>query len=146
MTYTNGIPSVSDYSHWNEDAQRVWYEENRYDMEHPEVFDDYLNDPYDDRNYAYDEEIPEDKCWELNRHANSTSGYSVLFGPNADVIADGANDMCDDCGIDLSSRWTPPGHKVTQDQMIVYREHVNPVGRILAWTEIIRFPVYEMVR
>lgn len=28
------IPPVSDYSHWNEDAQRIWYEENRYDMEY----------------------------------------------------------------------------------------------------------------
>lgn len=28
------IPPVSDYAHWNEDAYRVWYEENRYDMEH----------------------------------------------------------------------------------------------------------------
>lgn len=30
------IPTVADYSHWNEDAQAVWYAENRYDMEHPE--------------------------------------------------------------------------------------------------------------
>ena len=30
----DNIPSVSDYAHWNEDAQRVWYEENRHDMEH----------------------------------------------------------------------------------------------------------------
>jgi len=28
------IPPVSAYAHWNEDAERVWYEENRYDMEH----------------------------------------------------------------------------------------------------------------
>lgn len=35
-----GIPPVSDYAHWNEDAEAIWYLENRYDMEHPEVFDD----------------------------------------------------------------------------------------------------------
>lgn len=28
------IPPVSAYAHWNEDAERVWYEENKYDMEH----------------------------------------------------------------------------------------------------------------
>lgn len=40
------IPPVSDYAHWNEDAERVWYEENRYDMEHAdeEVEDDFYTD------------------------------------------------------------------------------------------------------
>ena len=50
------IPSVSDYAHWNEDAQRVWYEENRYDMEHAdEIIEDdwydridYEPDPFED--------------------------------------------------------------------------------------------------
>jgi hypothetical protein len=28
------IPPVSAYAHWNEDAERIWYEENKYDMEH----------------------------------------------------------------------------------------------------------------
>jgi len=28
------IPPVSSYAHWNEDAEAVWYLENRYDMEH----------------------------------------------------------------------------------------------------------------
>ena len=27
-------PSVSDDSHWNDDAQRIWYEENKYDMQY----------------------------------------------------------------------------------------------------------------
>lgn len=37
----DNIPSVSDYSHWNEDAQYMWYAENRYDMEHSdEIMDD----------------------------------------------------------------------------------------------------------
>lgn len=33
MTTRRGIPPVSDYSHWNEEAELVWYMENRYDME-----------------------------------------------------------------------------------------------------------------
>ena len=28
------IPPVSDYAHWNEEAQSIWYLENRYDMEY----------------------------------------------------------------------------------------------------------------
>jgi hypothetical protein len=35
------IPSVSEYAHWNEDALAVWYEENKYDMEHAdEIIED----------------------------------------------------------------------------------------------------------
>lgn len=52
---TRGIPPVSDYAHWNEDAERVWYEENKYDMAHPEVFEE---DPYEGPDY-YDEEDEE---------------------------------------------------------------------------------------
>ena len=63
MTTSRGIPPVSDYAHWNEDAQRVWYEENKYDMEHPEVFepdvDDWLEAAYEDR-YRDDEEDEDD--------------------------------------------------------------------------------------
>ena len=40
-----GIQPVSDYAHWNEEAEQIWYLENRYDMEHPEVFEP---DPYDE--------------------------------------------------------------------------------------------------
>lgn len=41
------IPTVADYAHWNEEAQAMWYAENRYDMEHADeiIEDDY--DPYD---------------------------------------------------------------------------------------------------
>lgn len=45
------IPPVSDYSHWNEDAERMWYQENRYDMEHADEiveFDDDNSDLWDD--------------------------------------------------------------------------------------------------
>jgi len=41
----DNIPPVSDYAGWNEDAQRVWFEENRYDMEHA---DEPIDDDYDD--------------------------------------------------------------------------------------------------
>lgn len=30
----DNIPSISDYSHWNEEAESMWYAENKYDMEH----------------------------------------------------------------------------------------------------------------
>jgi len=35
------IPPVSAYAHYNEEAQAVWYAENRYDMEHAdEIIED----------------------------------------------------------------------------------------------------------
>jgi hypothetical protein len=44
------IPSVEEYAHWNEDAQHMWYEENKYDMQH---WDEWVEDPedYDPRDY-----------------------------------------------------------------------------------------------
>lgn len=54
MTRLRGdnIPPVSDYSHWNEDAQMMWYEENKYDMQH---WDEPMDD-YDDYDYEDDDE------------------------------------------------------------------------------------------
>lgn len=44
------IPSVSEYAHHNEDAERIWYEENKYDMFYAgEPMDDDPYDDYDDR-------------------------------------------------------------------------------------------------
>jgi hypothetical protein len=40
----DNIPTVAEYAHWNEDAARVWYEENRYDMEHA---DEVVSDDWD---------------------------------------------------------------------------------------------------
>lgn len=37
------IPTIADYSHWNEEAAQVWWAENRYDMERTDE-----PDPYDD--------------------------------------------------------------------------------------------------
>jgi hypothetical protein len=45
----DNIPPVSDYAHWNEDAQRMWYEENKYDMAHwDEIVED---DDWEDASY-----------------------------------------------------------------------------------------------
>jgi hypothetical protein len=48
----DNIPPVSDYAHWNEDAQRIWWEENKYDMQHADEIidegdDDFYVDPED---------------------------------------------------------------------------------------------------
>ena len=49
------IPSVSDYSHWNEDAELMWYNENKYDMEHSDEWVE--DDPYGwDDDYEQDYE------------------------------------------------------------------------------------------
>tara|TARA_Y100001951_G_scaffold66906_1_gene53901 strand:+ start:661 stop:819 length:159 start_codon:yes stop_codon:yes gene_type:complete len=45
------IPSVSDYAHHNEDAQAIWYEENKYDM----LYGDEEVDR-DDDNYDFEDE------------------------------------------------------------------------------------------
>jgi len=47
----DSIPPVSDYAHWNEDAELMWYLENQYDMMYAdeEVY-------YDDDEGDYDEE------------------------------------------------------------------------------------------
>jgi hypothetical protein len=96
----NGILSISDYSHWNEDAALMWYEENKYDMTHPEVFEDDFNEDF----YYDDSEIPEDKCFELYKHQMNTSGMSGEFMGQEIYIAQN----CDDCGISLSSLWRYP--------------------------------------
>ena len=49
----DNIPSVRDYAHWNEEAERVWYEENRYDMEH---WDEPVEGDGDDRDYDEEDE------------------------------------------------------------------------------------------
>jgi len=46
----DGIPSVSDYAHWGEEAEAVWYAENRYDMDHWDepTYEDDMDDWYED--------------------------------------------------------------------------------------------------
>jgi hypothetical protein len=49
MRRGDNIPDVSEYAHWNEEAEAMWYAENRYDMEHAdEEMDD---DPWYERDY-----------------------------------------------------------------------------------------------
>lgn len=53
MRRGDNIPSVSEYAHWNEDAEYMWYQENRYDMMYA---DEELDDPYDESfGYDYDD-------------------------------------------------------------------------------------------
>jgi hypothetical protein len=47
----DNIPPVSDYAQYNEFAQQVWYQENKYDMEHADEIVEYYDDdrlPSDD--------------------------------------------------------------------------------------------------
>lgn len=52
------IPTVADYAHWNEEAEAVWYEENRYDLMYggEDAYDD-------DPNYDYDLSDPDTRAW-----------------------------------------------------------------------------------
>lgn len=132
----NGIPPISDYAHWNEDAERVWYEENKYDMLHPEVFEDYLNDPYDERNWR-DEHISEEKCFDTKRHNENINDINtVLLGPNGDIIAEEWG-YCGDCEMQLFSHWSPQGYRVTADSM--------PMEYGLDYPCNVEFAVYEKV-
>lgn len=56
---TIGVPPISDYDHWGEDAERVWYDENRSDMYYGEEAD--LDEYYEDD--APEEPDPEEE-WE----------------------------------------------------------------------------------
>lgn len=49
----DNIPSVADYAHHNEDAQAIWWLENKYDMEHA---DEILDDWEDNGRYFNDED------------------------------------------------------------------------------------------
>jgi hypothetical protein len=49
----DNIPPVSDYAHWNEDAELMWYNENKYDMEHA---DEIMDDDFDDRGWDDEED------------------------------------------------------------------------------------------
>jgi len=49
MRRGDNIPTVAEYAHWNEEAEAVWYAENRYDMEHAdEEMDDDSEERYED--------------------------------------------------------------------------------------------------
>jgi len=71
MGYYRGqdIPPVSDYAHWNEEAQLIWYQENRYDMEHADEYvpdeDDFYpawEEPVSQCSYCREEGMTEQEC------------------------------------------------------------------------------------
>ena len=45
----DNIPPVSEYSHWNEEAEAMWFLENRYDMEHADEIIEDDDDDFDDK-------------------------------------------------------------------------------------------------
>lgn len=47
MTDRQGIPSINDYAHYNEEAAAVWWAENRYDMEHQDDPSEREYDPWE---------------------------------------------------------------------------------------------------
>lgn len=87
------IPPISDYAHWNEDAQRVWYEENKYDMAHQ---DDYEYDEdgimYHDRSFEEDDFIDPDTCSHEDTYVDTfgvwaCSRCEAYLGTRQDFIA-----------------------------------------------------------
>jgi hypothetical protein len=46
----DNIPTVADYAHYGEEAEAIWYAENKYDMEHADelLSDQDDNDIFDD--------------------------------------------------------------------------------------------------
>jgi hypothetical protein len=97
VTENRGVPPISDYAHWNEDAERVWYEENKYDMMNPP---EYEQDDYD-RPYE-DEEIDPDDCAEVNDyHQANTQGRTITFA-GVEVYD---QQECSNCYIELSVAW-----------------------------------------
>lgn len=63
------IPTVADYAHWGEEAEAVWFEENRYDLLYGGEPD---HDPYDD--YDYDEDDPDAEAWTGERRSEFEEG------------------------------------------------------------------------
>lgn len=51
----DNIPDVRAYAHYNEEAQAIWYAENRYDMEHPDEVIGYD----EERHYSDDYDVDE---------------------------------------------------------------------------------------
>jgi hypothetical protein len=48
----DNIPPRSDYAHWNEDQDMMWYEENKYDMMYAgEEMDAYMDDELEGWDY-----------------------------------------------------------------------------------------------
>jgi hypothetical protein len=76
MRRGDNIPSVTEYAHWNEEAEAMWYAENRYDMEH---WDEEVEDDEDDRNY----EEPEPDIFETFEVRGEAQAFFENYGPTA---------------------------------------------------------------
>lgn len=95
MRRGDNIPPVSDYAHWNEDAQRVWWEENKYDMlyadeeldDEPERQFSVTYEQFDTEEEAWDfyKELDEDNVTyvgkpEWSRHRDGSEHWTVQWG------------------------------------------------------------------
>jgi hypothetical protein len=76
MRRGDNIPTVADYAHYNEEAEAVWYAENRHDMEHAdEEMDDgsedrergdrYDPDPFEESFVSYEDALAFLDQWHL---------------------------------------------------------------------------------
>ena len=71
----DNIPSIDDYSHWGEEASRVWYEENKYDMQYADEIiedDDFGPDPDSEpkEEFEFDSEEEARKFFETQGDSN----------------------------------------------------------------------------
>lgn len=74
----DNIPPISDYAHWNEDQYYMWYEENKYDMQH---WDEPIEDDYDYNPSAlemYFEANVDDQVWEFNTEEEARKFYDEI--------------------------------------------------------------------
>jgi hypothetical protein len=76
------IPPVSDYAHWNEDAQRIWYQENRYDMENPLEWVDEDEWVEDEEEIEGDGDMDSEGSWQRDGVPGEAVSGTVL-GPSA---------------------------------------------------------------
>jgi hypothetical protein len=82
----DNIPTVADYAHWNEEAEAMWYAENRYDMEHwdEEMDDDndreWDPDPFEEGFDSYEDALAFMDRWHLKNNCDGASGPSDWGG------------------------------------------------------------------
>jgi len=79
MRRGDDIPPVSDYAHWNEDAYAMWYEENKYDMQHA---DELMDEEFYDREDHEPDEDPFSDSFETEEQAREF-GASLSDSPKA---------------------------------------------------------------
>lgn len=65
------VPTVADYAHWGEEAEQVWYEENRYDLLYGGEPD---HDPYEEDD-GYDPTDPDEEAVHGQEGRSWTGGW-----------------------------------------------------------------------